>query len=39
MDVVNQAELAVNAFLQTLGGGLQSIMGIIGYNQNMQELA
>jgi len=29
MDVVNQAELAVNAFLQTLGGGLQSIMGII----------
>ena len=29
MDVVNQAELAVNAFLQTLGGGLQSIMTVI----------
>ena len=29
MDVVNQAELVVNAFLQTLGGGLQSIMRII----------
>ena len=29
MDVVNQAELAVNAFLQSLGGGLQSIMSVI----------
>ena len=29
MDVVNQAELAVNVFLQNLGGGLQSIMTII----------
>ncbi len=29
MDVVNQAELVVNAFFQTLGGGLQSLMSII----------
>ena len=29
MDVVNHAELAVNLFLQTLGDGLQTIMGII----------
>jgi len=29
MDVVNQAELVVNAFFQTLGGGLQSLMGVI----------
>ena len=29
MDIVNQSELVVNAFLQALGGGLQSIMGII----------
>ncbi len=29
MDVVNQSELVVNAFLQALGGGLQSIMSVI----------
>jgi len=29
MEVVNQAELAVNLFLQSLGPALQSIMGVI----------
>lgn len=29
MDIVNQAELAVNLFFQSLGEGLQSLMGVI----------